>query len=188
MLTEWLRGPAVSSGSRRADVRRLGPLVVVLALTVGVAAEEPRLAVSRAGSSLTVAFDLRPERMDDLATRLRAGAPVSVTWQIDIRREVGLWVDRDVKRHAVTVTARRTAEGDSFVIERSLNRRTLGTPRLATLDETYRHLTSFGDLELPYSTPVASTAPLRVAIKARVDGGGEARIVTPELARTVIER
>jgi hypothetical protein len=156
----------MSPHTRLAVVRRLGPIVLVLALTVGVTAEAPHLTARRVGSSLTVTFDLRPTRTDDLATRLRGGQPVSVTWQIDVRREVAFWIDQGVKRNVLKVSARRTAEPNVFLIERTINRRALGKPILASPEETYRHL----------------------AIKAVVEGGAEARIVTPELARTSVER
>ena len=186
MRTGW-RGHTVVLPGRLSVVRRLSCPVLLLALTVGVAASGPRLVVVKVGSSLAVTFDLQPERVDDLSGRLRSGAPVSVTWDIDVRREVAFWLDRDVERFSLVVTARATADRERFAIVRTLNKRVLGDPILATLDEAYRHLTAFDNVELPYAAPAAASAPARLAIKASLEGGGAARIATLELARTVIE-
>lgn len=179
------------SSTRRACRRRPAPrplstAVALVVLAASVAAAEPSLAVRRSGPSLTVSFDLRPTRADDLAGRLRGVAPVSVTWRIDVRHEVPFWVDRGVERFTLEVTARRTATPGAFLIERTLNGRTLGAPVLASLDDVYRALTSFAEVELPNAAPVGLDAPYRLAIAAQVAGGGEARIATSELARTVI--
>jgi hypothetical protein len=112
---------------------------------------------------------------------------VSVTWQIDVRREVAFWLDHGVERFALEVTARRTTAPGVFIIERTLNRRALGEPMRATLEEVYRALTSFENIELPYAAPPAMDATHRLALSATVKGGAEARIATPELARTMIE-
>lgn len=167
---------------------RLCGAAIVLALAVGLEAREPQLVVSKAGSSLLVAFDLLPDRVDDLAKRLRGHDQVSVTWQIDVRRQVAFWIDRGVQRFVLTTTARRAAGSDAYVIEQALNRRRLGQPVVTSLDETYRHLTSFTDIELPFAVSVAPGTPYRLTITARVEGGGEAAITTTELARTVIDR
>ncbi len=188
MLNSEQRIRVARLSSRLMAAGRLCGAVIVLVLAVGLEAREPKLVVSRAGSSLLVTFDLLPDRVDDLAVRLRGHDQVTVTWQVDVRREVAFWVDRGVQRFVLTTTARRAAGAEEYVIERALNRRKLGQPIVAPLGDTYRHLTSFTRIELPFAAPVAQGTPYRLAITARVEGGGEAAIVTPELARTVIDR
>lgn len=166
----------------------LGPAVAALLAAVGVAAQAPRLDVRSAGTSLFVSFDLQSTRTDDLVARVRSAEPVSVTWAIDVRREVPMWFDHDIRRFALEVTARPTSAPDVFTIERSLNGRTLGTPTMASLDEVYRALTAFEDVELRYAARRSTDGSYRLALSATVMGGGEARIVTQELARAVIER
>ena len=201
-VVQWLRSSAqrdrvmlnsvqriwVERLSSRLKAGRLCGAVIILALAVGLEAREPKLVVSRAGSSLLVTFDLLPDRVDDLAVRLRGHDQVTVTWQVDVRREVAFWVDRGVQRFVLTTTARRAAGAEEYVIERALNRRKLGQPIVAPLGDTYRHLTSFTRIELPFAAPVTPGTPYRLAITARVEGVGYAAIVTTELARTVIDR
>jgi hypothetical protein len=174
--------------TRTAVTRSVAVASLVVALTEAVADATPRLSARQVGSSVSMSFDLRPERTDDLAQRLVAGKPVWVTWVIDVRKVVPFWIDFLVKRGVLKVTARRGRESGVFSIERMLNGRSLGPPIEAHLEETYRHLTSFASVEIPASAPVAAGARYRVEIKAVVEGGGDARIATPVLARTIVER
>lgn len=154
----------------------------------GVHAQEPLLRVARDGDSLRVTFDMRPTDMQDLAVRLRGRAPVRVTWQIDVRRAVPFWVDRGVETFEFVVTARGTEHPGVFTIDRTLNQRAVGVPTTVSHVEAYAALTSFTNVELPYVPPVEVDLPLRVTIRARVQGGGESPIATAELARSTIAR
>lgn len=71
-----------------------------------------------------------------------------VTWVMDVRRDVPFWLDHLVKRGVLKVTARRGRTSGAFSIERTLNGRSLGSPIEANLEETYRHLTSFANVEM----------------------------------------
>ena len=111
-----------------------------------------------------------------------------VTWQLDVRREAPLWVDLLVKRAVLKVTARHGRTSGVFSIERTLNGRSLSSPTDANLEETFRHLTSFANVEIPAPLRGAVGAQYRLAIKAVVEGGGDARIVTPWLAQATVDR
>lgn len=174
--------------TRLAFTRSVVLAGLAIAFTEAVADATPSLEARMLGSSVSVSFDLRPTRTDDLAQRLADGKPVWVTWVMDVRRDVPFWLDRPVKRGVLKVTARRIPESDVFSIERTLNGRSLGVPIAATLEDTYRHLTSFENVELAGLAPVASDARYRLAIQAVVEGGGDARIATPVLALVVVER
>jgi hypothetical protein len=161
---------------------------LVLAFAGAVAEATPRLEARMVGSSVSVSFDLQSERTDDLAQRLVAGEPVWVTWVMDVRRHVPFWVDRLVKRDELKVTARRGRTSGVFSIERTLNGRSLSSPVDANLEETFRYLTSFANVEIPAPAREALGAQYRLAIKVVVEGGGDARIVTPWLAQATVER
>lgn len=161
---------------------------VVMLFAAGVHAQEPLLRAVRAGNALRVTFDMRPSDMHDLAVRLQGRDPVRVTWRIEIRRAVPFWVDRGVEGFEFTVSARGTETPGVFLVDRTLNQRALGVPARVSLDEAYAALTSFTDVELPYVPPGDADLPLRVTIRARVDGGGASPIATPELARSTINR
>lgn len=160
----------------------------VTLITAGARAQEPLLRATRAGDALRVTFDMRPTDMHDLAVRLQGRDPVRVTWQIDVRRAVPFWVDRGVEAFEFTVTARATEHPGVFRIDRTLNQRAVGVPSSASLPETYAALTSFTDIELPYVPLADADLPLRLTIRARVNGGGASAIATPELARGSIGR
>ena len=174
--------------TRIAVTRSVVLATLVVAFAGAVAEARPRLAARMVGSSVSVSFDLQSERTDDLAQRLVAGKPVWVTWVMDVRRDVPFWVDRLVKRDVLKVTARRGRTSGVFSIERTLNGRSLSSPIDANLEETFRHLTSFANVEIPGPTRDAVGAQYRLAIKAVVEGGGDARIVTPWLAQATVER
>ena len=163
-------------------------LAVTMLFAAGVRAQEPLLHVTRAGDAIRVTFDLRPTDTKDLAVRLRGRDPVRVTWQIDIRRAVRFWVDRGVETFELTVTARGTERPDVFTIDRMLNQRAVGVPSTASLAEAYAALTSFTNVELPYVPSAEPDLPLRVTIRARVNGGGASPITTSELARSTTDR
>ena len=164
----------------------LASLVVAFA---GAAADVgPRLAARMVGSSVFVSFDLQSNRTDDLAPRLVTGKPVWVTWVMDVRRDVPFWVDLLVERDELKVTVRRGRTPGVFSIEHTLNGRSLSSPFEATLEETFRHLTSFANVEIPGPARDAVGAAYRLAIKAVVNGGGDAPIVTPVLAQARVER
>lgn len=163
-------------------------LAVTMLFAAGVRAQEPLLRVIRAGDALRVTFDLRPTDTQDLAVRLRGHDPVRVTWHIDVRRAVPLWVDRSVETFEFTVTARSTGRPGFFTIDRALNQRVVGVSSTVSQAEAYAALTSFTNVELPYVPPVESDLPLRVTIRARVNGGGASPIATPELARSTTDR
>ena len=74
--------------------------------------------------------------------------PSGVTWVMDVRRDVPFWVDHLVKRDVLKVTARRGRTSDVFSIERTLNGRSLRSPIDANLEQTFRHLTSFANVEI----------------------------------------
>jgi len=163
-------------------------VVAAVMLLTGVAhAQEPLLRADRVGSSLFVTFDLRSVDTGDLEVRLRGKDPVSVTWEIDVRRAVPFWIDRGVESFAFTVTARATDTPDVFELERTMNARAVSGPVRVSRGEAYAALTSFTNLELPYAVPVESDLRLRLTLRARVEGGGASRIVTQELARSTIE-
>jgi len=107
---------------------------------------------------------------------------------MDVRRHVPFWVDRLVKRDVLKVTARRGRTLGLFSIERTLNGRSLSSPIDANLEETFRYLTSFANVEIPGPARDAVGTQYRLAIKAVVEGGGDARIVTPWLAQATVER
>ena len=172
----------------RVSQRIAAVVAGVMLLTAGVRAQEPLLRVTRAGDSLRVTFDLRPTDTQDLAVRLRGRDPVRVTWHIDVRRAVPFWVDRGVEAFEFTVTARATGNPDVFRIDRTLNQRALGASSTVSRPEAYAALTSFADVELPYVPPADADLPLRVTIRARVNGGGASAIATPELARSSVDR
>lgn len=161
----------------------VGTAVASVLLAVGVAAQAPELVVRRTGASVHVRFDLRPTNVDDLASRLRSAEPVSVTWAIDIRREVPVWFDRDVTRFEFDVVARPSTSAGAVEIQRSIRGRPLGTPVVLPIDAAIRGLTSFEEIELPNAAPAEGGAPYRVAITARVSGGGKKTVTTAELAR-----
>lgn len=163
-------------------------LAVAMLFATGVRAQEPLLRVTRAGDAIRITFDLRPAETQDLAVRLRGRHPVRVTWQIDVRRAVPFWVDRGVETFEYTVTARGTERPGVFTIDRTLNQRAVGVPSAASQAEAYAALTSFTNVELPYVPPVEAELPLRVTIRARVNGGGASPIATPELARSTTDR
>ena len=163
----------------RVSQRIAAVVAGVMLLTAGVRAQEPLLRVTRAGDSLRVTFDLRPTDTQDLAVRLRGRDPVRVTWHIDVRRAVPFWVDRGVEAFEFTVTARATGNPDVFRIDRTLNQRALGASSTVSRPEAYAALTSFADVELPYVPPADADLPLRVTIRARVNGGGASAIATP---------
>jgi hypothetical protein len=174
--------------TRIAVTRSVVLASLVLAFAGAVAEARPRLAARMVGSSVSVSFDLQSERTDDLAQRLVAGGPVWVTWVMDVRRHVPFWVDRLVKRDVLKVTARRGRTSGVFSIERTLNGRSLSSPIDANLEETFRHLTSFANVEIPTPAREAVGAQYRLAIRVVVEGGGDARIVTPWLAQATVER
>lgn len=180
--------------SRRARRRGRAPgrgvlgltTVAAMLLAVGVSAQAPELIVRRSGSSVHVRFDLRPTSVDDLATRLRSAEAVSVTWTIDVRREVPFWFDRDVTRFEFEVIARPSASAGVVEIQRSIRGRVVGTSVLLPVDGAIRALTSFEEVELPNAVPPEGAEPYRVAVVARVSGGGAKTVTTPELARTAV--
>ena len=172
----------------RIAVSRNVILAGLVAFAGAVADARPRLAARMVGSSVSVSFDLQSERTDDLAQRLAAREPVWVTWVMDVRREVPMWVDPVVKRDVLKAIARRGRTLDVFSIERTLNGRSLSSPIDANLEATFRHLTSFANVEIPGPVRDAVGAQYRLAIKAVVEGGGDARIVTPWLAQATIDR
>lgn len=164
----------------------LGTAVAALLLAVGLTAQSPELIVRRTGSSVHVRFDLRPTSVDDLATRLRSAEAVTVTWTIDVRREVPFWLDRDVTRSAFDVVARPSASAGVVEIQRRIRGRVVGPPVLLPIDAAIRALTSFDEVELPNAVPPAAAVPYRVTVAARVSGGGQKTVTTAELARTVV--
>lgn len=174
------------------NLRTTQTAAAVLAVTVlfaaVVRAQEPLLHVTRAGDAIRVTFDLRPTDTQDLAVRLRGHDPVRVTWQIDVRRAVPFWVDRGVDTFEFTVTARGTDRPGVYTIDRTLNQRAVGVPSTASRAEAYAALTSFTNVELPYVPSTEPNFPLRVTIRARVNGGGASPITTPELARSTTDR
>lgn len=174
--------------TRIAVTRSVVLASLFMAFAGAVVDARPRLAARMVGSSVSVSFDLQSERTDDLAQRLLAGEPVWVTWVMDVRRDVPFWVDLLVKRDVLKVTARRGRTSGVFSIERTLNGRSLSSPIDANLDETFRHLTSFANVEIPRPVRDAVGVQYRLAIKAVVEGGGDARIVTPWLAQATVER
>jgi len=162
-------------------------VAAVMLLTGAAHAQEPLLRADRLGSSLFITFDLRPVDTGDLDVRLRGKDPVSVTWEIDVRRAVPFWVDRGVRPFALTVTARATDRPDIFELERTMNRRPVGGPVRVSRDEAYAALTSFTNIELPYAASVEADLRLRLTLRARLQGGGAPSIVTQELARSTVE-
>jgi hypothetical protein len=174
-------------GTRTAISRRLAVVCLVAAFTEAMAASTaPRLTARRVGSSVSVSFDLQPEETDDLAHRLAGGQPVWVSWQMDVRRQVPFWRDLPIKRGVLKVTARRGPIPGLFEVDRSLNGRSLGAPLEATLEETYRHLTSFVDVQMVDAAPAEPGAQYRLFIKAILEGGGK-RIETRWLAKGMVE-
>lgn len=157
-----------------------------MVLAVGVTAQAPELIVRRTGSSVHVRFDLRPTSVEDLAIRLRSAEAVTVTWTIDVRREVSFWLDRDVTRSEFDVVARPATSAGVVEIQRRIGGRMVGTPVLLLVDGAIRALTSFDEVELPHAVPPEGAAPYRVAVAARVSGGGRKTVTTAELARTVV--
>jgi hypothetical protein len=185
----WNGGDQSMNICTRIAVARSVVLASLVVAFAGVVADaSPRLAARMVGSSVSVSFDLQSGRTDDLAQRLVTGKPVWVTWVIDVRRDVPFWVDVLVKRDVLTVTARHGRTSDVFSIERTLNGRSLSSPIDVNLEETFRHLTSFANVEIPGLARDAVGAQYRLAIKAVVEGGGDARIVTPWLAQATVER
>lgn len=161
---------------------------VLMFSTIGVRAQAPLLRVMRAGDTIRVTFDLRSTDTQDLAVRLRGHDPVRVTWHIDVRRAVPFWVDRGVGTFEFAVTARSIDRPGLFTIDRTLNQRAIGAPSTVSLDDAYAALTSFANVDLPYVPSTKPGLPLRVTIRARVDGGGASPIATPELARSTTDR
>lgn len=153
---------------------------------VAAAPSTPHVETRRVGSELVVSFDLQPQRADDLAPRLAGGQPVVVTWQLDVRRKVRLWRDIPTTRGLLRVTARRGPAPGHFSIDRSLNGRPLGRTVVASLEETYRHLTSFTAVQLPDAVPIPTQGRYRLAIRAILEGGGAKRIATPWLAEVFV--
>ena len=180
-------GAAMTVCSRIAVTRSI-VLASLVAFAGAVPEARPRLVARMVGSSVSLSFDLQSERTDDLAQRLAAGEPVWVTWVMDVRREVPRWVDPIVERDILKVTARRRRTSDVFSIERTLNGRSWGSTVDANLEQTFRHLTSFANVEIPGPVRDAVGAQYRLAIKAVVEGGGDARIVTGWLAEATIDR
>lgn len=171
----------------RASLRTSAVVTTVMLLTGAAHAREPLLRADRVGSSLFVTFDLRPVDTRDLDVRLRGTDPVSVTWEIDVRRAVPFWVDRGVQSFALTATARATETPDVFELERTMNRRVVSAPVRVSRNEACAALTSFTNIELPYLAPVGADLRLRLTLRARVQGGSASTIVTQELARSTIE-
>lgn len=163
-------------------------LAVTMLFAAGVRAQEPLLRVIRAGDALRVTFDLRPTDTQHLAVRLRGRDPVRVTWRIEVRRAVPFWVDRGVESFEFVVTARGTERPGVFTVDRTLNQRPVGVTSTVSQAEAYAALMSFANIELPYVPRAEPDLPLRVTIRARVQGGGESPIATAELARSTIAR
>jgi hypothetical protein len=92
------------------------------------------------------------------------------------------------ERELLKVTARRGPTSGAFSIERTLNGRRLSSPIDANLAEAFRYLTSFAHVEIPGPARDAAGTQYRLAIKAVVEGGGDARIVTAWLAQATVER
>ena len=168
----------------------IGRLVMVMAanlvLPASVLADTtPDLVVRVSGSTLHVSFDLRSGEAPDVERRLGSARPVTVTWHIDVRRDVPLWVDRDRRRAEFTVRVRPQAPG-RYAIERFLNGGMVGQPLSADRDDTIRHLTSFESLTLPGAVPRAAGTRHRVTIRAVVAGGEAGRVATPVLAEAMV--
>lgn len=167
-------------------------LVVVMAVNLVLSASAladttPDLVVRASGSTLHVSFDLRAAEAPDVERRLGSARPVSVTWHIDVRRHVPLWVDRDRRQAEFTVRVRAQAPG-RYVIERFLNGGMLGQPVSADLDGAIRHLTSFESVTLEGAAPRAAGTRHRVTIRAVVTGGDAGRVATPVLAEAMVPR
>ena len=164
-------------------------MVVAIALPTALATAQStaELIARVAGSDVTVSFDLRPQRTEDLARRLETSAPVSVIWTVDARQKARFWRDVPVQRAMVRVTARKAGASDLFKITRVVNGQQSGAVQ-ATLADACRYLTSFEPLPLFATADLASRGGYRVEIRAILDGGGEPKIETAVLAEGALVR
>lgn len=147
----------------------------------------PLLTARATGSSVLVSFDLRADEASDLDQRLGTGQPVWVTWSLELRRKVPLWVDRDRRRAELKVSARPAPAAGLFAIQRVLDGRSLGPLLLVDRAGALRHLLSFEALELVGAAPTTPADRLRLTVSAVLQGGGQQRISTPVLADAVVQ-
>ena len=164
-------------------------IVVAIALptALAVAQSTGELIARVAGSDVTVSFDLRPQRTEDLARRLETSAPVSVIWIVDARQKARFWRDVPVQRAVVRVTARREGASDLFKITRLVDGQQSVAVQ-ATLADTCRYMTSFEPLPLFTTADLAARGGYRIEISAILDGGGEPKIETTVLAEGALVR
>lgn len=134
-----------------------------------------------------MSFDLRADETSDLDQRLDNGQPVWVTWSVELRRKVPLWIDRDRRRTELKVSARPAPGAALYAIERVVNGRSLDPPLRVDRAGAMRHLLSFESLELVGAAPPTPAAPLRLTVSAVLQGGAQQRIATPVLADTVVQ-
>lgn len=171
-------------------VATVGSIIVaatVATAPAGAVDQTPLLTARADGRSVYVSFDLRADETPDLDRRLDHAEPVWVTWSIDLRRKIPLWIDRDTTRTELKVSARRGPSAEMYSVERVVNGRSLGPPLQVDRAGALRHLLSFEALELVGAAPTTSTERLRLSVSGELAGGGQRRIATAVLADAVVQ-
>lgn len=161
---------------------------LVIAPTMGQAQSDPSLRARFGADAISVSFDLRPDRVDQLDARLVGSEPVSVTWLIELRQRVKLWRDLPLARATFQATARRVDASDLFSITTRSNGESSGAAVQVPRSTAYRLLTSFPDLNLFATDATARGADYLVTVSAVVEGGDVAPITTRALARAPVTR
>lgn len=184
----WRR--AAPSGWHRVLPRVANATLVcgIMAPLVLQAQPRPSLSARIGTEAVSVSFDLRPDRVDQLDARLAGSEPVSVTWLIELHQKVKLWRDLPLKRATFQATARRVDGSDLFSIATRANGDPGGAVDQVPRSVAYRLLTSFSDVDLFAANAIERGADYLVTVSVVVEGGGAPRITTEALAQVPLTR
>jgi hypothetical protein len=168
-------------------------VAIVLATTATTAsmASQPgsgsELSAVSTAERVFVSFDLHAKDYSDLDLRLSRKSVTAVSWAVELRLLAHWLPDRSWMSALIRVFA-QPLDNDRYSVSRSVNGQMIESGVLVDRHGAHRWLTSFSDVPLFERIQLAHDADHVLTIKATVEGGGEATVVTANLARAPLRR
>ena len=143
--------------------------VLVLAAVAGPArAQTLQVTPLQRDGQVLVSFTLADGFDEDVRATIRSGLTTSFTYEIGLRQELGLWVDRTLASAEVTASVRYDNLTRRYQVSRSVNGRLETTPQVTDSEDVVRTLmTSFDKLALFSTTTLEANAEYYLRVRVR---------------------
>jgi len=144
-------------------------LLFVLALQVAVAAQaEQSLQVTplTRDGKLLVSFLLTDAFNDDVRTAIHSGTAISFIYEVELKRNSTMWIDRTMSTSVVTASVRFDNLTRRYYVTRLIDGRIEGTETFEREEDVRKRLTDFEKLPLFSSSLLEENAEYYLRVRA----------------------